>query len=473
MTTKKNSKTAADGNVDGARPQSENGNDAGKEEVNNEYVLNVAFFSFFIFMMVQAAFAIIARSQSMLADSMAMSVDAFTYLFNLAAERLKHRSSKRDDDANIPIEEKKRRKKIMRLYLEFIPPTISITALVAVSIQAFMEAMSTIVNYGSDTNDEDAPDAQLMLIFSGINLGLDILNVSCFSKLQNFSLIGDMAPIENDSKQYREEDSDGISNEDEDVLGSLHEMEMGNKEGPNKMQFPPSIIVDTSMDSSFDSAVVHESDGLLGIPVPNYGAQKSDNEWGEEFSLDAVRGDVSDDGLTSEGISIGSMETGDSYTGLSHTHSKRTRGKSMSSMLPLDEGPDELGDISEGDEKSESSDSEDNDSEKSGQGFNLNMCSAYTHVMADTLRSIAVLVAASLSYVFNSISSDLADASAAIVVSIIIAASLGPLIVGLLRTWGELKELKREVKAPVVWYEEYQHLPSMSPRITSPPSGRR
>ena len=95
------------------------------------------------------------------------------------------------------------------------------------------------------------------------------------------------------------------------------------------------------------------------------------------------------------------------------------------------------------------------------------------HVMADTLRrSIAVLVAASLSHLFNSISSDLADASAAIVVSIIIAASLGQLIVGLLRTWGELKELKREVKAPVVWYEEYQHLPSMSPRITSPPSGR-
>mmetsp|Transcript_18139 Transcript_18139/g.20670 ORF Transcript_18139/g.20670 Transcript_18139/m.20670 type:complete len:120 (+) Transcript_18139:136-495(+) len=56
----------------------------------NEYVLNIAFFSFLFFVLFQAFFAVLARSQAMLADCMAMSVDAFTYLFNLVAERLKY-----------------------------------------------------------------------------------------------------------------------------------------------------------------------------------------------------------------------------------------------------------------------------------------------------------------------------------------------------------------------------------------------
>ena len=55
---------------------------------SNEYVLNVAFFSFVSFLILQAVFAIIAHSQSMLADCEAMGVDALTYLFNLLAERL-------------------------------------------------------------------------------------------------------------------------------------------------------------------------------------------------------------------------------------------------------------------------------------------------------------------------------------------------------------------------------------------------
>jgi Co/Zn/Cd efflux system component len=65
----------------------ENGRSSSKP--TNEYVLNVAFYSFVGFMSVQAVFALIANSEAMLADSEAMSVDAFTYLFNLWAERIK------------------------------------------------------------------------------------------------------------------------------------------------------------------------------------------------------------------------------------------------------------------------------------------------------------------------------------------------------------------------------------------------
>lgn len=64
--------------------------------------------------------------------------------------------------------------------------------------------------------------------------------------------------------------------------------------------------------------------------------------------------------------------------------------------------------------------------------------------MADTLRSIAVLIAAGIAYYFKGIDPSIADAAASIVVSFIIAISLGPLFAGLLETWREINELKRE-----------------------------
>jgi Co/Zn/Cd efflux system component len=65
--------------------------------------------------------------------------------------------------------------------------------------------------------------------------------------------------------------------------------------------------------------------------------------------------------------------------------------------------------------------------------------------MADTMRSIAVLVAAAMSFFLN-LSPELSDAVAAIIVSIIIAVSLGPLIVGLMKTWRELQIVRRELR---------------------------
>lgn len=73
--------------------------------------------------------------------------------------------------------------------------------------------------------------------------------------------------------------------------------------------------------------------------------------------------------------------------------------------------------------------------------MNLNMCSAYTHVMADTMRSVTVLIAAGLATVIDSISPDMADAVGAIIVSFIIAISLGPLLSGLFETWSQIREL--------------------------------
>jgi Co/Zn/Cd efflux system component len=78
---------------------------------------------------------------------------------------------------------------------------------------------------------------------------------------------------------------------------------------------------------------------------------------------------------------------------------------------------------------------------------NLNMCSAYTHVFADTLRSIAVIIAAVLAILIPGVTPDLADAAAAIAVSCLIFLSLLPLLRGLARSFVELRRIMAEEKS--------------------------
>ena len=71
----------------------------------------------------------------------------------------------------------------------------------------------------------------------------------------------------------------------------------------------------------------------------------------------------------------------------------------------------------------------------------LSFCSK--HVFADTMRSIAVLLAGGISYFTNIISPEVADASAALIVSLIIFLSCLPLFNGLYKTCREIIILKR------------------------------
>jgi Co/Zn/Cd efflux system component len=75
---------------------------------------------------------------------------------------------------------------------------------------------------------------------------------------------------------------------------------------------------------------------------------------------------------------------------------------------------------------------------------NLNMCSAYTHVMADTLRSLAVIVAVILALIIAPVTPEVADATAAVVVSSIILISLLPLLQGLVARVRELRGILAE-----------------------------
>ena len=75
------------------------------------------------------------------------------------------------------------------------------------------------------------------------------------------------------------------------------------------------------------------------------------------------------------------------------------------------------------------------------------MCSAYTHVFADTLRSIAVIIAAVLAEILPAVTPEEADATAAVVVSGLILLSLLPLLQGLSRSVVELCAILAEERS--------------------------
>ena len=174
-------------NANGVSPneqQPKNDTTSGPHKPTNEEVLNVAFYSFVGFLLVQAVFALIANSQSMLADSEAMSVDAITYLFNLCAERIKNRPYT-EAEWKMPQTHREHHRELQRLYLEMIPPSISVLALIAITCYAMADALQTFYGAG----DEDDVSVPIMFFFSGANLLLDIVNVTCFARADmTFSL---------------------------------------------------------------------------------------------------------------------------------------------------------------------------------------------------------------------------------------------------------------------------------------------
>jgi Co/Zn/Cd efflux system component len=301
----------------------------------NEYVLNVAFYSFIGFVFVQAVFALIANSQSMLADSEAMSVDALTYLFNLAAERIKNRPYTEQEELELPESVRLYRRELRRLYLELIPPAVSVATLIVVTVTTLREALSTLRPTKDDEVDEDdGVSVPIMLFFSGANLLLDVVNVTCFARAEStfgFEVV--------------RKENDGIRK-----------------------------------NLTLSSTAVNESTRLL-----------IDDER-EEANVERR---------------ISSSEE-------SASSSSCLKDSSAVNMV------------------------------------NLNMCSAWTHVCADTLRSAAVLVAAVIATCIPSIEGDKADSYAAVAVSIIILGSLLPLLQGLVYTVVQIVSLHRRPPPSVV-----------------------
>jgi hypothetical protein len=134
-------------------------------------------------MLVQAGFAILVDSQSMLADSEAMGVDAITYLFNSCAERIKN-APYSAQELKLPADVLEYKRTLKRLYLELIPPLISVSTLIGVTILTLCDATHTLFGDNNSEVDTDADDEMVgvMLFFSALNLVLDIVNVTCFAK---------------------------------------------------------------------------------------------------------------------------------------------------------------------------------------------------------------------------------------------------------------------------------------------------
>jgi Co/Zn/Cd efflux system component len=202
----------------------------GTETITNEYVLNVAFWTFIGFLVLEAFFAIIAGSQSMLEDAEAMTVDAFTYLFNLCAERIKHRPYT-EKELGMPPAVRAYRRELLRLYLELIPPLISVATLIAVTVFALKTSLVTL-NQGEGLPEADV-DVNLMMLFSFLNLILDIVNVTCFARAhQAFGLTS--IHREKDPTNYSIRDARNL-NEMENLLGgdSHSEPPSGDNEDSN------------------------------------------------------------------------------------------------------------------------------------------------------------------------------------------------------------------------------------------------
>ena len=167
-------------------PSTETDN-SGDGRPSNTTLLCTAFASFMTFATVQLFFAFLAGSSAMKGDSAAMIVDSMTYLFNWYAERRKARF---DEENTADATESEREERIMLrekrklvLRLEIIPPLISVTTLVAVTIVILKQAIEVLVLDTKRSEAEQAkPNIKLMMAFSIVNLGLDFLNVFCFAR---------------------------------------------------------------------------------------------------------------------------------------------------------------------------------------------------------------------------------------------------------------------------------------------------
>jgi Co/Zn/Cd efflux system component len=337
----------------------------------------------------------------------AMMVDVVTYLFNYLAEQYKHSyrpmstTTTTTTDTTIVSKEQQQQQQwqLRCLYLELIPPMISVVTLVVVTMLALRLSVRTLLVYhtyhqtngGGDNNDDNdddnviqsndrddhLPNLSIMLWFSGFNLVLDLLNVSCFARV-DFHPTNTTTTTTTTPEQQQEQQWSMIqrtaSEKNRPPLPAQNDHTSGGG---------GALITRT--------LVTNESTPL----IPSNDAASS---------------------LTTTTTTITNhvdIENNDSSTRCDNSvctnHHMVVESSSTATTTTT-------------------------------TTYNLNMCSAWTHVCADTLRSVAVLLAATWAQYMTAIipswnmTPNQADSGATIVVSIIILLSLLPLIQGLYLT---------------------------------------
>jgi Co/Zn/Cd efflux system component len=401
---------------------------------SNERLLGIAFVTFMTFALTQLVFAFVAGSQAMMGDSAAMIVDSVTYLFNYVAERKKHQfdtattSQPMDQNAlsDDPIKAeriRKRNRRKMVLQLEIIPPTISVTTLIIVTIFVTKKAIRILrLDMHRSRSEQHLPNINLMLAFSLLNLVLDGLNVFCFARAKHLMGYATSITIPMDqncttSMDHTIADEDTLSKNQTDnydtnhtnpitTTGSVKTCTTGvpsagsqQKVGPGYSQVPSR----------------HHDNGSIPVATSTGTVRNSHN------TMSSVGGDhdLTMDDLERSGTVR--KEIHFHHPNMEHHHDQHRTSEQRRSPGIHD------------------------------HDTNLNMCSAYTHVFADTLRSIAVIVAAALAEIVPNITPEVADATAAVVVSFLILLSLIPLIQGLISSITELLSILEEERSDMAF----------------------
>jgi len=102
----------------------------------------------------------------------------------MLAERLKSRTLT-DEETKLAPHDLELRMKLHTLYLELFPPLVSVLTLMYVTCTTFQVATFTLMHL--DLQEQNAacqPDLKVMMIFSALNLLLDIMNVTFFARVQ-------------------------------------------------------------------------------------------------------------------------------------------------------------------------------------------------------------------------------------------------------------------------------------------------
>jgi len=209
-----------------------------------------------------------------MADSCAMVIDSLTYLFNSWAERIKNRSltdsSTNNDSGGGELSHEMQRfeRTRQRLLLEIAPPLCSVLTLIGLTISVSKEAIDTI--YGGEeaeavVNEEfDAtnPNVAIMFFCSGLNLALDILNVTCFARAKH--AFG-FAVIDDDRHRYMLAYDGSLHNVYADSLKSRSEIDLkGAGEEEN---------IDTTLGQNYSSIVEERKEMNVQIDEEENGFQ--------------------------------------------------------------------------------------------------------------------------------------------------------------------------------------------------------
>lgn len=229
----------------------------------------------------------IARSQAMIADSCAMVIDSLTYLFNSWAERIKNKSLQRDDgDLSESEKELLRLERTrQRLLLEIAPPFCSVLTLIVLTISVSKEAADTLsggndieLNEEAASGEED-PNVAIMFFFSGLNLALDILNVTCFARAKH--AFG-FAVIDEDRHRYMLAYDGSLHNVYADSLRTPSEI---NLKGFDEEE----DVIDTTQTQNYSSIAEEREEASLQINQDRNGFQEVNLNMCSAYTVSAFK----------------------------------------------------------------------------------------------------------------------------------------------------------------------------------------